>query len=65
MFGQELQLATQEGIADAVLFWPDRTGPLPGVLHLPDIGGIREAHRAMARRLAAEGYLAMRLRIRV
>jgi carboxymethylenebutenolidase len=26
------------------------------VLHLPDIGSVREAHREMARRLAAQGY---------
>jgi carboxymethylenebutenolidase len=45
-----------DGTADAVLFSPDPSSPLPGVLHLPDIGSIREAHRQMARRLAAEGY---------
>lgn len=44
------------GLADAVLFTPDASQTYPGILHLPDIGSVREAHRAMARRLAAEGY---------
>jgi carboxymethylenebutenolidase len=56
MTEQDLQLAMPDGTADAVLFSPDPSKPLPGVLHLPDIGSIREAHRQMARRLAAEGY---------
>lgn len=56
MLEQDLQLTMPDGIADAVLFSPDPATPLPGVLHLPDIGSVREAHRQMARRLAAEGY---------
>ena len=56
MFEQDLRLTMPDGTADAVLFSPDPSTPLPGVLHLPDIGSIREAHRQMARRLAAEGY---------
>ena len=56
MFEQDLQLTMPDGTADAVLFSPDPATPLPGVLHLPDIGSVREAHRQMARRLAAEGY---------
>ena len=56
MFEQDLRLTMPDGTADAVLFSPDPSSPLPGVLHLPDIGSIREAHRQMARRLAAEGY---------
>lgn len=56
MTEQDLQLPMPDGIADAVLFTTDPSKPLPGVLHLPDIGSIREAHRQMARRLAAEGY---------
>jgi carboxymethylenebutenolidase len=56
MIEQDLQLTMPDGIADAVLVSPDPSRRLPGVLHLPDIGSIREAHRQMARRLAAEGY---------
>lgn len=56
MTEQDIQLRMPGGTADAVLFTPFPATPLPGVLHLPDIGGIREAHRQMARRLAEEGY---------
>jgi carboxymethylenebutenolidase len=56
MTEQDLQLSMPDGRADAVLFSPDPSTPLPGVLHLPDIGSIREAHREMARRLASQGY---------
>jgi carboxymethylenebutenolidase len=56
MLEQDLQLTMPDGIADAVLFSPEPSTPLPGVLHLPDIGSVRESHRQMARRLAAEGY---------
>jgi len=56
MTEEELQLPMPDGMADAVLFSPEPSRPLPGVLHLPDIGSIRESHREMARRLAAQGY---------
>jgi carboxymethylenebutenolidase len=56
MMEQDLQLAMPDGTADAVLFSPDPSTPLPGVLHIPDIASIREAHREMARRLASQGY---------
>ena len=56
MTEQDLQIPMSEGTCDAVFFSPDISAPLPGVLHLPDIGSIRQAHRDMARRLAAEGY---------
>lgn len=56
MTERDLQIPMPGGVADAVLFSPNPSTPLPGVLHLPDIGGIREAHRNMARRLSAEGY---------
>jgi carboxymethylenebutenolidase len=56
MVEQDVDLTTAYGTADAVLFVPDKKQALPGVLHIPDIRGIRETHRAMARRLAAEGY---------
>ena len=56
MFEQDIQLSMPDGIADAVLFSPDESKQLPGILHLPDIASIREAHRQMARELASEGY---------
>jgi carboxymethylenebutenolidase len=59
MIEEELQLPMPDGMADAVLFTPEPSRPLPGVLHLPDIGSIRESHREMARRLAAQGYVVL------
>ena len=51
MVEEELQLTMPDGMADAVLFSPEPTRPLPGVLHLLDIsmerlvfrGGVSEA----------------------
>lgn len=56
MTEQDLQIPMPEGTCDAVFFSPDTSIALSGVLHLPDIGSIRQAHRDMAWRLAAEGY---------
>lgn len=55
MLERDLQLNLPDGICDAVLIAPE-SGTLPGIVHLPDIASIREAHRQMARQLAAEGY---------
>jgi carboxymethylenebutenolidase len=59
MIEEDLQLPMPDGMADAVLFSPVSSKALPGVLHLPDIGSIRESHWEMARRLAAEGYVVL------
>jgi carboxymethylenebutenolidase len=56
MIEEEFELRTADGTPEAVLFRPDDTRRWPGVLHLTDIGGIRDAQRDMARRLAAAGY---------
>jgi carboxymethylenebutenolidase len=56
MLEQDVELKTADGVADAVLFSQSKSEKLPGVLHIPDIRSIRETHRAMARRLAGEGY---------
>jgi carboxymethylenebutenolidase len=56
MVEQELQLQAGDGVTDAVYLHPDGTGPWPGVLLYTDIGGIRDAYRESARRLAGEGY---------
>src|SRR5574340_286332 len=55
MIEEEIEIRTHDGAADAVLYRHE-DGSRPGVIHLTDIGGIREAHRLMARRLAEEGY---------
>lgn len=52
---RDLTIRTPDGVADAVLYFPDGQRR-PGVLHLTDIGGIRPSHREMAKRLAAAGY---------
>jgi len=52
----DLQIRMPDGVTDAVLFSPDPTIPLPGVLNIPDIGSIRDATRQMGRRLSARGY---------
>jgi carboxymethylenebutenolidase len=56
MTERDLTISMPDGTADAVLFSPEVSAPLPGVIHLPDIGGIRETHRSMARRLSHKGY---------
>lgn len=50
-----VSVATPDGTADAVFFHPAK-GKHPGVVMWPDIAGVREANKAMARRLAAAGY---------
>ncbi len=56
MIEEEIEVPTQDGAADAVLYRHEDAPRRPGVLHLTDIGGIRPANRGMARRLAGEGY---------
>lgn len=46
---------TPDGTADAFLVRPSR-GRHPGVILWPDVLGLREVKKAMARRLAAAGY---------
>ena len=48
-------IPTPDGSADALLIRPTR-GKYPAVILWPDIAGVREAYRQMARRLAASGY---------
>ena len=59
MTEEDLQIPMPDGMADAVVFSPESSTPLPGVLHLPDIASVREAHREMARRLASQGYVVL------
>jgi len=46
---------TEDGTMDAFWVHPDE-GAYPGVIFWPDIAGLRESKRNMARRLAGEGY---------
>lgn len=59
MIEQDIQIQMADGVADGVVYRPDRTGVWPGVLHLTDIIGIRPSHRSMARRLAEQGYVVL------
>jgi len=56
MIEEPIEIATPDGRADGFLYWPEEGRQFPGVIYLPDIGGIRESNRGMARRLSAEGY---------
>ena len=52
---QMVRITTEDGIADAFFVHPARSAP-PGVIMWPDIAGLREVKKIMARRLAASGY---------
>jgi carboxymethylenebutenolidase len=55
MSEQALEVQTQDGVIDG-FFYPPPSGKGPGVIHFTDIIGIRPANRALAQRLAADGY---------
>jgi carboxymethylenebutenolidase len=59
MAEKNVDIRTADGTADCELFSPDGTGPWPGVIMYPDIGGIRPVVRDMARRLASEGFVVL------
>ncbi|MET1755426.1 dienelactone hydrolase family protein [Novosphingobium sp. RD2P27] len=50
-----VEITTADGIADAFFVYPAQ-GAHPGIVMWPDIAGLREAKKVMARRLAAAGY---------
>jgi carboxymethylenebutenolidase len=50
-----VSIPTADGHADAFFVAPAK-GMHPGVLMWPDIAGLRDAYKAMARRLAGEGF---------
>lgn len=50
-----VEITTRDGVADAFFVHPAK-GSHPGVVMWPDIAGLREAKKVMARRLAAAGY---------
>ena len=61
----EVAIRTADGTADGFLYTPKSDGQptgaarWPGAMHLVDIGGIRDSHRGMAKRLASEGYVVL------
>lgn len=52
---REVLVPTEDGVADAFFVHPAK-GRHPGVILWPDVAGLRESKRVMARRLADEGY---------
>ena len=56
---RDLTMKAADGVCDCVIYRPGEAGSFPGVLHLTDIGGIRQSHRDMARRVASLGYIVM------
>ncbi|HXX20796.1 MAG TPA: dienelactone hydrolase family protein [Candidatus Acidoferrum sp.] len=56
MSEKDIGIKMPDGMCDAVLFAADDGKKRPGVIHYPDIMGVRPAHRAMAKRLSDAGY---------
>lgn len=54
-----VDVATPDGVADAILAVPDDEGAHPGVLLYMDAFGLRPRLEEMARRIAAEGYVVL------
>lgn len=54
---EKIEMHIADGTSDGIVYLPEAGRRYPGVLHLTDIGGIRQAHEQMARRLSAEGYV--------
>jgi carboxymethylenebutenolidase len=53
---KEIEIKMADGVCDAVLYEAEDGKKRPGVIHYPDIMGVRPSHRAMAKRLAEAGY---------
>jgi carboxymethylenebutenolidase len=51
-----LEIATDDGVAQAIFATPEGEGPWPGVLLYTDIMGVRPVFIDMAKRLASEGF---------
>lgn len=56
MIEEHVEIRTQDGTTEAVLYHPEDSERRPGVIHYTDIGGMRPASLGMARRLAEKGY---------
>jgi carboxymethylenebutenolidase len=56
MIEQAIEIDSPDGSIDGFLYYAAEAVQRPGVIHLTDIGGIREAAREQARELAARGY---------
>ena len=56
---RDVEVATPDGICDAVLSHPEGRGPWPAVLIWTDIMGLRPVFRDMGRRMAAQGRVVL------
>lgn len=56
---KDVDIKTDDGTADAALFYPEGKGPWPAVLVWTDILGLRPVFREMGQRLAAQGYVVL------
>lgn len=54
-----LEIPTADGVSDGVLLRPTGVTRAPGVLHLPDGGGLRPSQLELARRCARAGYIVL------
>lgn len=53
---KDIEIKMADGVCDAVLFEAGDGKKRPGVIHYPDIMGVRPANRAIAKRQAEAGY---------
>jgi len=53
---EAIEIRTSDGVVDGFVYRADDGRLQPGAIHLTDIRGIRQSHRDMAQRLAAQGY---------
>jgi carboxymethylenebutenolidase len=56
MTGRAIDIQTSDGICDATMYYPPGEGRWPAILFYMDGLGIRDELRAMAERLASNGY---------
>lgn len=56
MIEKDIEIKMADGTCDAFLYEAEDGKRRPGVIHMPDVIGIRPSHRAMAKRLAESGY---------
>jgi len=61
MSEKDIEFKTSDGMCDAVLYEVGDGKRRPGVVHYPDIMGVRPSHRAMAKRLSEAGYTVLLL----
>ncbi len=59
MNGEQIEIETADGVADAYLSRPAQDAGGPGVLFLMDAFGVRPAIEEMADRIAARGYVVL------